>query len=120
MVMPPILDNKHTASLSVFVPSTLLREARRQKGLAKADVPPVCILDPDGDLVRRLRRLGATKPFEGWPCYHTELDTFSLGSHRVEHCGTSGGRFLRRTRSGGNVGRRLSLLDEPDVGGEIV
>jgi hypothetical protein len=38
---------------------------------------------PDGDLVRRLRQSGASKPFEGWPCYHTELDTFELGGHRV-------------------------------------
>ena len=80
MGKPPLLDNKHTASPSVFVPSALLREARRQKGLAATDVPPVCILDPDGDLVRRLRQSGAAKPFEGWPCYHTELDTFSLGA----------------------------------------
>jgi uridine phosphorylase len=80
---PPILDNKHTASPSVFVPSALLREARRQKDLALADVPPLCILDPDGDLVRRLRQTGEAKRFEGWPCYHSELDTFSLGSHRV-------------------------------------
>ena len=79
----PLLDNKHTASPSVFVPSALLREARRQKELAVADVPPVCILDPDGDLVRRLRQTGAAEPFAGWPCYHTELDTFSLGAHRI-------------------------------------
>ena len=46
MGKPPILDNKHTASPSVFVPSALLREARRQKDLALADVPPVCILEP--------------------------------------------------------------------------
>ncbi len=67
----------------LFVPSALLREARRQKGLAVADVPQVCILDPDGDLVRHLRRTGAAKPFAGWPCYHTELDVFSLGAHQA-------------------------------------
>jgi uridine phosphorylase len=83
MVMPPILDNKHISSKSVFAPSALLREARRQKGIEDVDVPSVCILDPDGDLVRRLRQSGAAKPFEGWPCYHTELDTFELGGHRV-------------------------------------
>lgn len=48
-----------------------------------AAVPPICILDPDGDLVRRLRETGTTKPFAGWPCYHTELDTFLLGEHEV-------------------------------------
>ena len=53
MVTPPILDNKHTSMPSVFAPAALLREARRQKGLDAVAVPPVCILDPDGDLVRR-------------------------------------------------------------------
>ena len=94
MVMPPLLDNKRTGSPSVFVPSALLREARRQKGISKTDVPPVCILDPDGDLVRRLRHWGSARSFEGWPCYHTELDTFSLGAHRVGIVGRAvGGPF---------------------------
>jgi uridine phosphorylase len=81
--MPSILEDKNTSAPSVFLPAALLREARRQKGLATASVPPVCILDPDGDLVRRLRQTGAATPFDGWPCYHTELDTFSLGAHQV-------------------------------------
>jgi len=83
MVTPPILDNKNTSSPSIFVPSALLREARRQKKLATVQVPPVCLLDPDGDLVRTLRETGRTKPFVGWPCYHTELDTFSLAGQEV-------------------------------------
>ncbi len=83
MVIPPILDNKNTSMPSVFAAAALLREARRQKGLANSEVPPVCILDPDGDLVRQLRQTGATKPFAGWPCYHTELDMFDLGGRRV-------------------------------------
>jgi uridine phosphorylase len=80
---PPILDNKIPAAPSVFAPKALLREARRQKGLAAVDVPPVCILDPDGDIVRRLREAGQAQAFEGWPCYHTKLDTFALGEHLV-------------------------------------
>ena len=83
MVTAPILDNKQTSMPSAFAPAALLREARRQKGLAAVDVPPVCILDPDGDLVRHLRRTGAAKPFAGWPCYHTELDTFDLAGYQV-------------------------------------
>ncbi len=79
--MPPILDNKNPSSPSVFSPAALLREARRQKGLPVVDVPPLCILDPDGDIVRSLRRNGSAKPLEGWPCYHTQLDTFTLGGH---------------------------------------
>ena len=33
MVLPPILDHKNASSPSVFVPSALLREARRQKNV---------------------------------------------------------------------------------------
>src|ERR1700722_12868135 len=83
MVIPPILDNKHTSAPSVFAPGALLREARRQKGLPTVAVPPVCVLDPDGDLVRQLRQTGMAKPFVGWPCYHTELDTFDLSGQQV-------------------------------------
>jgi uridine phosphorylase len=81
--VPPILQNKHRSSASIFRPGALLREARRQKGLPDADVPAVCILDPDGDIVRRLRKEGRSKPFEGWPCYHTQLDAFDLAGQVV-------------------------------------
>jgi len=79
MTETPILDHKHSTAPSVFAPEALLREARRQKGLAHADVPSICVLDPDGDLVRHLRETKAAKPVPGWPCYHTELDLFELG-----------------------------------------
>jgi uridine phosphorylase len=83
MVTPPILDNKNPSSPSTFVPSVLLREARRQKNLPTVPVPPVCLLDPDGDLVQTLRRTGRAKSFPGWPCYHTELDTFWLAGQQI-------------------------------------
>jgi uridine phosphorylase len=81
--MPPLLDNKNPSSPSVFRPAALLREARRQKRLAAVDVPPICILDPDGDIVRRLRQTGQARRFEDWPCYHTQLDTFTLAGRLV-------------------------------------
>ena len=80
---PFIFDNKNPAAPSVFLPTALLREARRQKRLAMVDVPAVCILDPDGDIVRRLRHTGQAQPFENWPCYHTALDTFMLAGQTV-------------------------------------
>ena len=83
MSSPPILDNKEPDAPSVFEPAALLREARRQKGLPVANVPPVCVLDPDGDIVRRLRKDGRSRPFEGWPCYHTQLDAFELAERTV-------------------------------------
>ena len=79
----PLLENKLPAAPSVFSPAALLREARRQKGLATTDVPPVCILDPDGDILRRLMNSGEAKRFDAWPCYHTDLYSFSLAGETV-------------------------------------
>jgi uridine phosphorylase len=83
MANPPILDNKDPSAPSVFMPLALMREARRQKNIEPMDVPSVCLLDPDGDVVRHLRRTGRAKPFGGWPCYHTELDVFCLAGRQV-------------------------------------
>jgi len=80
---PPILDNKDPDAPSVFEPTALLREARRQKRLPVADVPPLCILDPDGDILRRLKNSGQAKRFDAWPCYHTELYDFELAGKRT-------------------------------------
>jgi uridine phosphorylase len=74
--LPPILVDKDYAAASVFTPSNLLREARRQKGLAAAPVPEICVLDPDGDILRRLRRSGQARRLCSWACYHTELYAF--------------------------------------------
>ncbi len=83
MSLSPILDNKDPQSPSVFLPAALIREARRQKGLSVVDVPDICILDPDGDIVRRLKGEGRAKRFDAWPCYHTDLYTFTLGGETV-------------------------------------
>jgi len=72
-VMPPILADKYYAVPSAFTPENLLREARRQKALSVAAMPRVCVLDPDGDLVRRLVADGTAQRDAGWACYHTEL-----------------------------------------------
>lgn len=69
----PILADKHHAAPSAFTPQNLLREARRQKRIDAASVPAVCVLDPDGDMVRQVRREGRVDPDPGWACYHTEL-----------------------------------------------
>jgi uridine phosphorylase len=72
-VAAPILAGKRHSAPSAFTPENLLREARRQKRLAAAPVPEICVLDPDGDMVRRLRASDRTKQDPAWACYHTEL-----------------------------------------------
>jgi uridine phosphorylase len=71
--VPPILDEKHYCEASAFTPENLLREARRQKAVDEARVPSVCVLDPDGDLVRHLKSTGRSQLDPSWSCYHTEL-----------------------------------------------
>jgi uridine phosphorylase len=78
---PPILSHKHYGAASAFRPENLLREARRQKALAAAAVPEICILDPDGDMVRHLRAAGLAERHPGWACYHTDLYVFREGRH---------------------------------------
>jgi len=66
----------------------MLREARRQKNLSETAVPPICILDPDGDLLRQLQRANCTTPCSGWACYHTTMYEFK---HAGMHFGIIGG-----------------------------
>lgn len=75
--VPPILEGKAYDAPSEFTPASLLREARRQKDLAEAPIPSVCVLDPDGDIVRYLRASGHATLDPAWACYHSELYRFS-------------------------------------------
>lgn len=67
---------------SVFRPENMLREARRQKGIVAGRVPPVCALDPDGDIVEHVRRRYDARRSEFWACYHTELWEWDAGTVR--------------------------------------
>ena len=68
-----LMRNKEFDAPSLFQPENLLREARRQLGLPKVGVPKVCLLDPDGDIVRHLRATGQGVRHPGWACFHTEM-----------------------------------------------
>ncbi|MBW2448144.1 MAG: nucleoside phosphorylase [Deltaproteobacteria bacterium] len=74
---PPILADKHFGAPSTFTPENMLREARRQKSLEEGAVPAICLLDPDGDILRRLVAAGRAEACPHWACYHTDLYRFS-------------------------------------------
>jgi uridine phosphorylase len=74
---PPILAQKHYSTPSAFTPENLLREARRQKRVPAANIPAICILDPDGDIVRSLTTAGTARLDPAWACYHTQLYSFT-------------------------------------------
>jgi len=73
---PPILRSKSYDQPSVFRAENLLREARRQKNLTECNVPAICLLDPDGDVVRMLVAQQQAERDPYWACYHTDLYTF--------------------------------------------
>ena len=117
--LAPILAGKDFAAPSVFEPENLLREARRQKNLPIAEVPDICILDPDGDIVRRLSKEGTARRSPGWACYHTDLYEFEQLGERfgiigcavgasfavlvAEQLFVSGCRFLVSMTSAGQI-----------------
>jgi uridine phosphorylase len=70
---PTIFSAKRHDAPSAFTPVNLLREARRQRNLPNENVPAICALDPDGDIVRHLRGAGAARKVAGWACYHTDM-----------------------------------------------
>lgn len=84
---PPILRGKNHGEPSVFTPDALLREARRQKRIEVGNVPDICILDPDGDLVRHLLAADRARCLSQWACYHTDLYGFE---HSGLHYGIVG------------------------------
>jgi uridine phosphorylase len=77
-----LFARKDYAAPSIFTPENLLREARRQKGLAERTIPALCVLDPDGDLADYVRATRQARPHPGWACYHTTL--FSWEEDGVE------------------------------------
>ncbi len=73
----PLTERRDHVAPSVFRPESLLREARRQKGLAPGSVPPVCVLDPDGDIVAHVRRRHGAATCPHWACYHSTMWTWA-------------------------------------------
>ncbi len=74
--VPPILAQKHCTQPSGFTPENLLREPRRQKQITRSGIPDVCVLDPDGDILRSLLARGEARLEPGWAYYHTQLYSF--------------------------------------------
>ena len=82
-LVAPFADRHDHDEPSVFLPENLLREARRQRGLPTGPVPAVCLLDPDGDVVRHLVREGRAQRSPSYACYHTALWETDLAGQRL-------------------------------------
>ncbi len=90
-IHPPILTHKNYPAPSSFTPQNLLREARRQKGIAPGKVPAINLLDPDGDIVQYLMDTGQAQRNPYWACYHTSLYDFSYNGRSYGIVGSAVG-----------------------------
>ena len=120
----PLLTGKDFAAVSEFDPANLLREGRRQRGLPAVPVPAVCLLDPDGDIVRHLQASGRGRAHPGWACYHTDMWTVDVGGLVIgvvgmavgasfavlvaEQLAASGATLVLSITSAGRIAQQLS------------
>src|SRR5258706_4388890 len=63
---------------AAFRPENLIEEVERSRQILVVIVPPVCILEFDGDITDWLVRDGIAKPFEPWACFHTSMFTMDI------------------------------------------
>jgi uridine phosphorylase len=88
-------------------------------------VPAVCLLDPDGDIVRYLKVSGRGRRHPGWACYHTEMWTLEIDGLIIgvvgmavgapfavlvaEQLAASGARLVVSITSAGRIAPQLSV-----------
>ena len=63
---------------SAFTPEALLEAVRVARSLPRDPVPPICILEFDGDLTDWLISTGAAKPWKSWACFHTTMHALEV------------------------------------------
>ncbi len=68
----PILCHDLQARPS-FTPEGLVTAVRESRNLAPVSVPPICVLDFDGDLTDWLISRNLVQPFRPWACFHTTM-----------------------------------------------
>jgi uridine phosphorylase len=76
-LIPPILDHA-IEQASAFTAAKLIEDFRRIRKVPPGAVPPVCILEFDGDLTDWLVRKGMAAPFPSWACFHTTMFAVEL------------------------------------------
>src|SRR5260370_38410468 len=74
---PPILGHPLDQP-SAFTPKNLIDDVRRSRHTPAGIVPPLCILEFDGDIPDWLVRDGMAKPFGPWACFHTSMFALDL------------------------------------------
>lgn len=110
---------------SAFTPEALIAAVRAERGLSAEPVPPVCVLDFDGDLTDWLVSARAVLPCPQWACFHTTMHALEIdgvtcaivprtigGPYAVliaEQLAASGARFIFGLTSAGRVSPSLPV-----------
>jgi hypothetical protein len=69
---PPIVDHP-VEQPSAFTAARLIEDFRRIRSIPADVVPPVCVLEFDGDLTDWLVGEGMATRFPSWACFHTTM-----------------------------------------------
>lgn len=77
----PLLDHPLDVA-SEFTPEALIAAVRSERRLAAEAVPPVCVLDFDGDLTDWLISNRDGTPCSDWACFHTTMYAMNVDGHR--------------------------------------
>lgn len=78
-----MINNKSYKQDSIFKPKNLLREARRQKRIMECNIPKICVLDPDGDIVDYLVSTNKATPNKCWAGYHSTMHEFEIEGTKI-------------------------------------
>ena len=120
----PLLDHP-IEEPSAFTPEALMSAVRAARGLATLRVPPVCLLDFDGDLTDWMVSTGVARPCPSWACFHTAMFSVEMkggscgviartigGPYAVliaEQLAVSGARVILGLTSAGRVNPSLPI-----------
>ena len=77
----PLL-NHSVQSPSAFTPERLMEAVRAERDLAPEPVPPLCVLDFDGDLSDHLAEQHMSLPWTSWACFHTSMRVADIAGTR--------------------------------------
>ncbi len=72
MIETPLLDHALDEP-TAFCPEDLVNAVRQQRGAGNGLIPPLDVLEFDGDLIDKLIARGEVRRCENWPCFHTQM-----------------------------------------------
>ena len=110
---------------SAFTPQSLMDSVRRARRIPDGVVPPLCILEFDGDITDWVLDHGLARKFSSWRCFHTTMSAIDVedvvcgiiprtigGPYAVliaEQLAASGAKLIVGLTSAGRVARDLPL-----------